>query len=143
MQQPQRDAFGVVPHDHLEILVEDRLVRYLVVGANVHPDGKGSWRISSGAFSRSTPRNDPRSYASVDLEKLLLVDGQSPSYRLPSPKHGAAVIKVGQVRQLNLLVGWIPLTENIAHCGIWGELQKKSIANKLAKEAVLVIDPTP
>lgn len=141
MQQPQRDEIGVLPHNHNEILGQDRLVRYLVAGANVHLDGNGSWRVSSGAFSRSNPRSDLRSFASVDLERMLPTEGQTPIYRLPTPHHGAAVVKVDIVRQLNLLVGWVPQQDNSAHCGIWGDLQKGSIGRQLAKAAIIVVDP--
>jgi hypothetical protein len=141
MNQPPHDDFGVVPHDHEEILGTDRLIRFLVPGANVHLQSDGSWRVSSGAFSRSKPTNDPRSYASVDIEKLLPIEGQNHIYRLPSPNHGVAAIVVDRVRELKLLVGWVPLPENIAHGGIWGALNKNSVRNSLAKAALLVVEP--
>jgi hypothetical protein len=141
MKQPPHDSLGVVPHDHDEILSDDRLIRYLVPGANVHLRDDGSWRVSSGAFSRSSPTNDPRNYASVDLERLLTKEGTNPIYRLPSPNQGVAGILVEHVRELKLFVGWVPLKDNNAHCGVWGELNKQSIRNKLAKVAILIVEP--
>lgn len=141
MKQPPHDSLGVTPHDHEEILGNDRLIRYLVPGVNVHLKDDGSWRVSSGAFSRSSPTNDPRSYASVDLERLLAKEGVNPIYRLPNPNQGVAAILVEHIREIELLVGWVPLPDNDAHCGIWGALNKKSIGNKLAKVAMLIVEP--
>jgi hypothetical protein len=141
MQQPPLDELGVVPHDHDEIGPEDNLVRYLVAGVNTHQNEDGSWRVSSGAFSRSSPRHDPRSYVSVDLVRLLLAADIALPYLRPTPRHGVATISVGSPRALNLKVGWVPLPENPTHCGIWGELNSKSIRNKLAKAATLLVLP--
>lgn len=141
MQSPPRDELGILPHDHAEIRPEDSLVRYLKAGVNAHRNPDGSWRVSSGAFSRSNPQNDPRSYASVDLERLMLVSNLTLPYRRPSPMHGVAAIGVASVRDLNLKVGWVPEPDNIAHCGIWGELNIKSIRNKLAKSATVLVAP--
>lgn len=141
MQSPPRDELGILPHDHAEILPEDSLVRYLRAGVNAHKNADGSWRISSGAFSRSNPQNDARSYASVDLERLMLEANLILPYRRPSQMHGIAAISVASVRDLNLQVGWVPLLENNSHCGIWGQLNNTSIRNKLAKVATLLLAP--
>jgi hypothetical protein len=117
MQRPRRDERGVIPHDHEEIAASEDLIRYI---PPVHVKYENGIPIlSSAAFSPSSPPNDPRSSVSVDAKKLLLVERATPPYRARS-NEGYAELNVGQVRGLELQVGWDPLLDNAAHCGIWG-----------------------
>ena len=119
MQAPQRDSNGTIPHNHPEILSQDNLIRYLRPGIQIHFE-YGEWRISSAAFSPSTPASDPRSSVSVDLEKSMCQAGLALPYLLKEQSHAVAGIEAGPARVLGLFVGWDPVPDNIHHCGIWG-----------------------
>jgi hypothetical protein len=140
MQPPSHDEKGVLPHDHAEIQNEDRLIRYVRPHVHAH-FSDGRWRISSAAFSPSSPPNDPRSSVSVDIERLLLESGMQVPYRCVPPS-GVACLGVGMVRGLDLKVGWDPEPDNCCHGGIWGVGNNKSKKAKLAAAAVLLVDPT-
>jgi hypothetical protein len=139
MKQPPRDELGIVPHNHEEIAPEDLLVR------NIHPDWivreNGALRISSAAFTPSSPPGDPRSSVSVDLKKLLLEEGKHAPFNA-KPGHGNAELTSRCARELGCQVGWDPVPENNAHSAIWGVGTNKSKRRQLSRNcAALTVIP--
>lgn len=140
MQQPPRDALGVIPHDHEEIQATDKLVRY-IPSVHVKLEG-GVPKLSSAAFTPSTPPDDPRSSVSVDIKSLLVAEGLFEPYRASSGQ-GVAELPVDKVRGYGLMVGWDPLPKNSSHGGIWGVGKSKSKQRQLSRDcAILVILPS-
>lgn len=140
MQQPPRDENGTIPHNHEEISSEDNLIRYLRPNVHVHLED-GMWRVSSAAFSPSSPTNHPRSSISVDLEKSMKEAGLDLPYRMQDDSFGLASIEAGRVREENLKVGWDPQTDNPHHCGVWGVGNNKSKRARLARLTTLLRKP--
>jgi hypothetical protein len=139
MKQSPHDQLGVLPHDHEEIENSDILIRY-VPAVHINRES-GEPKISSAAFSPSTPPDDPRSSVSVDVEKLLVAAGRLAPYRTKNGESFAR-ISVEKVRLFKFLVGWDPEPDNPAHGGIWGVGKSKSNQRKLSREcAVLVVVP--
>jgi hypothetical protein len=139
MKQPQLDEQGALPHDHDEILNSDNLIRY--IKPHIHAQfSNGTWRVSSAAFSPSSPPSNPRSTVSVDIESLLLASGKKLPYRCIKPD-GVVSISASDVRQLGLKVGWDPEPDNNCHGAIWGIGNNKSKRAKLAAAATLVVEP--
>lgn len=138
MKQPQRDERGVIPHNHEDIAAEDELIRYI---PNVHVKYEpGIPVLSSALFSPSTPPDDPRSSISVDAKTLLSVGQTVPPYRARA-NEGYAELNVGKVRELALMVGWDPLPQNAAHCGIWGVGKNKAMKRRLRDLAKVIEFP--
>jgi hypothetical protein len=136
MLPPPHDAEGTVPHDHEEITAEDLLIRYLQFGIHLHFED-GGWRLSSAAFSPSSPRTHPRSSVSVDLEKSMVAAGLSLPYQAKNHSFGVAALKTEAARDQELLVGWDPRDNNSHHCAIWKLANNKSKRAALAKAATI------
>jgi hypothetical protein len=126
-KDPPRDAAGlVVPHDHAEILDDHHVIRHTVQN-DLARDENGQFRVSSGAYSESS---DPEGGMSVDIWEWMSDDGLSPLHYLRDDLHGAVRIKVGDLRRLGLLVGWLPMERNPHHGCVWG--LTKSLRRKVS-----------
>lgn len=111
---PPRDLHGkIVPHDHPDILDEHYIIRH-TTPHDLCDDGGGK-RLSSGAFSESEGGG-----MSVDIEEWMKVDRLDPLFYVTDPTHGAVRLKVGDLRNQQLQVGWDPDNSHQHHGGVWG-----------------------
>jgi len=111
---PPRDQHGkIVPHDHPEILDEHYVIRHTT--PQDLSDDEGGKRLNSGAFSESKGGG-----MSVDIEEWMKADGLDPMHYITDPTHGAVRLKVGDLREQKLLVGWDPDDAHPHHGGVWG-----------------------
>ena len=115
---PPRDAAGyVVPHDHPEILDGHHVIRH-ITPHDLHPEQEtGVTRVASGAYSELS---DPHGGMSVDIEEWIVRDGLNPLHYVADLSYGATRINVGELRALELKVGWDPQPDNPHHGGVWG-----------------------
>lgn len=134
LQQPPRDEKGkVVPHDHDGISPEDWVIRrisdkYLVVDPKI-----GGKRISSMAFS---PSNGPNGGMSVDIQKLIEEAGIEARTFVTTPVWiGSVRLKVGDLRNEELKVGFEPTKANQFHGEVWGNftMEKKERLKELSE----------
>jgi len=110
---PPRDQHGkIIPHDHPDILDDHHVIRHTTPQELCDDDG--GKRLSSGAFSESEEGG-----MSVDIEEWMKADGLDPLHYVADP-HGAVRLRVGDLRQQTLQVGWDPLPGNPHHGGVWG-----------------------
>jgi hypothetical protein len=130
---PLRDQDGkILPHDHPEILDDDYILRHIVPPYDLHPDpDKGVTRVSSGAYSESSDGG-----MSVDLVRWMAEDGFPELYYLADDTVGAKRIRVGDLRDLGLQVGWDPDGGHPHHGAVWGI--KQSHRRKIARAAITV-----
>lgn len=139
LKPPPRDDDGhVIPHDHDQILNDDRLLR----GVTEHHIArhKNPQRLASSLYQTSSSGRNPG--MSADLESLLLSCGVDITERYQSQKWlGAVAIEVGFLRELGLKVGYAPLPNNPFHCEVWGNITG-SISKKIGKNAVWAV-PIP
>jgi len=119
---PPRDSDGsVLPHDHEEIKNEDEVIRR-VSKQWVVRDADGHLRISSMAYKASSGKNGGMS---VDLKQLIEKDGKEPKGYVTTPRWmGSLLLKVSDLRGLELQVGYDPITgtePNPYHGEVWGQ----------------------
>lgn len=131
LSPPPRDAQGnVTPHNHEGIQAEDGVIRRIpsrwVIDDVKVPGGK---RLSTQAFEPSS--SELGGGLSVDLEHQIVEAGIDLIKHLTSPKWiGSIRLTAGQLRQLNLMVGFSPIeptaeSEGNAHHGeVWGRTSK-------------------
>lgn len=122
LSQPPRDANGlVVPHDHVEVLNEDVLIRRINPDHHIVPDGKGGRRISTKVIQQSST---PSWGMSVDHARSIDEDGIDIAQFVTTPIYvGSIAFTVAVVRGLGLQVGYDPIAapnSNPYHCEVWG-----------------------
>jgi len=129
---PPRDAEqNIIPHNHSDILDESYVIRHTVPNDLV-PNETGGKRVSSGAYSRSDDGG-----MSVDIEDWMIRDGLNPLHYVKDPAHGATRLRVGDLRQMGLMVGWDPKAENPHHGSVWGIGHSKA-RKRIARIAITV-----
>jgi hypothetical protein len=130
---PLRDANGkIVPHDHDEILDDDHVLRHIVPPHDLHPDrATGVTRVSSGAYSESSDGG-----MSVDILRWMLEAQLDELHYLADDTVGATKIRVKDLREMGLKVGWDPDGGHPHHGAVWGI--KQTHRRKIAKLAVTV-----
>ncbi len=111
-----RDLHGKIkPHDHVEISDDSFVIRH-IVPHDLHTDGvTGVTRVSSGAYSESSDGG-----MSVDIEQWMIGDGLHPLHYLTDPSEGATRLRVGDLRNLGMQVGWDPDGGHQHHGAVWG-----------------------
>lgn len=117
---PQRDQQGnVVPHDHLEILNTDGIIRRVSPHHIVDdPKAVGGRRVSSALFKESS---QPPGGMSIDLRRCIEEDGLDAAVYVTVEPHIAAVMLLASdFRTLGLQVGYDPLPKNLYHGEVWG-----------------------
>jgi hypothetical protein len=140
LSQPPRDANGqVLPHDHAEILNEDRLIRRINPIEHVVPDGNtGRRRISTKAIQ---PSSEPNGGMSVDHERTICEAQLNPTSFVTTPVYtGSIAFGAGVVRAINvgLRVGYDPIPgENDFHCEVWGPDPRPNRFSKGQQRAIL------
>jgi hypothetical protein len=111
---PERDQHGtIVPHNHPDILDEHHVIRRTTPQELC--DDVGGKRLSSGVFSESEAGG-----MSVDIEEWMRADGLDPLHYVTDPTHGAVRLNVGDLRKLDLKVGWDPDDAHQYHGSVWG-----------------------
>jgi len=131
------DIYGnVIEYDHEEILNEHVVIRRISF-EHLWNDN-GVLRISSKAYKPSTGDGEG---VSVDLKHLIEEAGIDPKiFGITSKFKGAVLLNVGDLRQLNLKVGYDPIKPpdpNPYHCQIWGINDKR--ARVLKSKAVWLV----
>jgi hypothetical protein len=120
---PRNEDGSVLPHDHLQIEDDHRVIRRISLEQVVtRSDGRKT--LSSQCFK---PSSDPFEGLSVDIESWLIEDRIPLEAFLLSDRYpGAVVIVVGDARGLTRQVGWDPISaegdqaENQYHGEVWG-----------------------
>jgi len=127
---PLRNADGkIVAHDHPEITDDDYVIRHIVPPFDLHPEPEtGITRVASGAYSASDDGG-----MSVDIQRWMHEDGLNDLYYLPNEAQGATRIRVGDLRELGLKVGWDPDGGHPHHGAVWGV--KSTLRRKIARKA--------
>lgn len=131
---PPRDAGGnIIPHDHKEILDSYHVIRHITPHDLHHETSSGVVRVASGAYSESSDGG-----MSVDIEEWMAADGLLPTHFISDPNHGAVRLRVGDLRQEGLKVGWDPDNGHAYHDAVWGVGKGSSRRRRIAKLAVTV-----
>lgn len=125
LQSPPLDSnMQVQPHDHPEILDQDGIIRRISEQHLINDEKTGGRRISSIALKPSSGQNGG---LSVDLKRQIEEAGLNPQTYVTSPRWmGSLLFQASHFRQLDMLVGFDPLTENPFHAQVWGDLKKKT-----------------
>ena len=131
---PLKDEFGkIVPHNHPDILDDHHLIRHIVPPHDLHPDPITKVvRVSSGAYSESGVGG-----MSVDILEWMVADGFYDLYYLSDEKEGATSLRVGDLRDLGLMVGWDPDGGHPQHGAVWG-ITNSSKRRRIAKLAITI-----
>lgn len=135
LSPPQRNLSGQVePHDHLEILPDDGVIRRLSEQFVVL-DKDGQRRISSMAFSPSSPAQGGG--LSVDLQREIEEAGLNAVQFVTTPRWiGSVRFTAQQLRNEGFMVGFDPLLpDNPFHGEVWGQFTsgKKKQLSRLAQ----------
>jgi len=121
LSPPPRNVVGQVePHDHLEILPDDGVIRR-VSEQHIVLDKDGQRRISSMAFSPSSPAQGGG--LSVDLQRAIEESGRDAVQFVTTPRWiGSVRFTAQQLRNEGFLVGFDPLPpDNPFHGEVWGQ----------------------
>jgi hypothetical protein len=125
---PPRDQQGkIVPHDHAEIFDTHHVIRHTTPHDLCSGDIPGTRRLSSGTYSESKDGG-----MSVDIVEWMVADQLDELHFLSDPTHGAVRIRVGDLRALDLKVGWDPDGGHKYHGAVWGvrsSSKRKRVAN--------------
>ena len=106
MAAPPKDGDGfVAPHDDRQEIPDDSYIIRRIDRQWLKPASGNRRELSSGAFCPSSKRYDRYEGMSVDLLDRLNVDGVDPALRRKSNQEAAVFIRVGDLRQLGLLIG--------------------------------------
>lgn len=110
----------IEPYDENQIEADDTIIRRInPVQHLVDNHNTGTKRVSTKAFSPSSEENGGMS---VDIEKLILEDGQEPKQFVTTPTFtGSVSFSAKEIRDLNLRIGYDPRPENPYHGEVWGE----------------------
>ena len=131
------------PHDAPDIAAVDFVIRRINEKRHLVWDhDRQCRRISSMAFQASSGYGEGMS---VDIEALIVAAGEEPqSFVVDADFAGAVAILVGNVRQLNLLVGYDPLDANPYHGQVWRSPQAGQFTRRqrkgLAKAAAWYVE---
>ena len=123
MADPPTDDDGIVqPHDDRETIPNDAdLVRYLKSDWLVTKKApEGSRRLSTMAFTPSSPEYDRYQSMSLDLLPSMLAAGIDPKDKLGDEYEAAVVLRAGDLRDLELSIGMVPVDGNPHHVSVWG-----------------------
>jgi hypothetical protein len=142
LSPPPTNAAGrVIPHNHEQLVEADVVIRRIspqwVV---IEHDGRK--RLSSQAFEASSDGTG----VSLDIEKLIVEQGQQPAQYVTSTKHPAAISwPVGALRggEADCFVGYDPLPENSAHGAAWPKSKLKSNRSKKIIATAVWLVPMP
>jgi|JI10StandDraft_1071094.scaffolds.fasta_scaffold75475_2 hypothetical protein len=141
LSPPPIDAAGqVTPHDHEQLEAADVVIRR-ISPQWVVTEHDGRKRLSSQAFEASSDGTG----VSLDIEKLIVEQGQQPAQYVTSPKHPAAISwSVGALRQqAECFVGYDPLPDNPAHGAAWPKSKLKSNRSKKIIASAAWLVPMP
>lgn len=107
------------PYDEDKIETDDRLIRRINPSQHlIRDDNLGCSRVSTKAFSPSSEENGGMS---IDIEALIISDGQDPKRFVTTPTFtGSVVFTAGAARDLGLLVGYHEVPDNKYHGEVWG-----------------------
>lgn len=123
-----------MPHDHEALQPNDIVIRR-VSDKQISDYPNGVRRISSLAFKTYY---SPGEGMSVDLERFIREAGQDPRTYVTTPKwYGSLQLRVGQIREAGLLVGYDPVPENPFHGQIWNRDGKPTKGQQRRQERVL------
>lgn len=134
---PQRDEHGrVIPHDHIDVLSSDGVIRRVNPQQHVVLDPKSETgkRISSIWLSSSTG-------VSVDLLRPIEEDGVDARKFVTTPVYvGSVKFIASDLRTAGFKIGFDPIAkddpidpENPYHGLLWGRLSSTRFKNLLAK----------
>ena len=127
------------PYDEPAIKDSDLILRRVNPETHVIYDkNKNCHRISSKLYSMSSGTNMGMS---VDVESLIVQDNIDPHAWVKSPPFmGAVSLEAGDIRSLNLQVGYDPIPSNKYHGEVWSKDQvprfTKSQRKGLAIQAI-------
>jgi hypothetical protein len=122
LSPPPHDGGVVVPHDHLEILNGDDIIRRISKEQCINTP-QGGRRVSSIAFQ---PSSGPQGGMSIDIKKSIEEAGLAAADFVTTPRWvGSAVFKADLPRSLSLMVGYEPIPGNPPHGELWGQFDRK------------------
>lgn len=132
---PEKDGQGkTLPHDHDELHSNDIVIRR-IADKQIANYPNGVRRISSLAFKTF---HSPSEGMSVDLERFIREDGLDPRKYVTTPRwFGSLQLRVGDVREKALLVGYDPTPDNPYHGQIWNAQGKPTRGEQKAQERAL------
>jgi hypothetical protein len=106
---PRDQADRVIPHCHLGLATDHRVIRRISDEFVVKDKTTGCLRLSRAALEPSSVYVDPYCGLSVDLEPFILADAVDPKRHVTTPKYMASIVlDVGSFRSRNFCVGhWI------------------------------------
>jgi hypothetical protein len=130
---PREESGKIVPHNHPDIHDDHHVIRHIVPPHDLHPDPTTNvTRVSSGAYSESGGGG-----MSVDILEWMIADGLYDLYYLSDDTEGATSLRVGDLRDLGLMVGWDPDGGHPQHGAVWG-IANSSKRRRIAKLAVTI-----
>lgn len=119
------------PYDENDIGSDELIIRRISAQYVVPNENTGGLRLSSMAFQPSSGLN---SGMSVDVETLIVKSGLDPKNYVKTPVFtGAVAFSAGDVRALNLMVGYDPLEENPYHGEVWGNTKPNHFSGSQKK----------
>lgn len=124
LSPPPRDNFNnIEPHDHLEIDNQDFVIRRIPAQWIIEDPKINGKRITSVAFRPSSGNNGGMS---IDLPAQITCAGIDPKAHVTTPHWiGSLILNVGDIRHLDLMVGFDPIVpDNPFHGEVWGTFTK-------------------
>lgn len=124
LTQPPRDQHGgVIPHDHTGIVNDDHVIRRInkewIIDDPKVPGGK---RITSVALE---PSSGPNGGLSIDLKRQIEEAGYDAKQWVSTPKFtGSIILRTGDLRSENFMVGYDPQDGNPYHGEVWGQFSR-------------------
>ena len=138
---PPLDTNGrVEPHDHTQLKGEDVLIRGI---PDAHIQRNGKPRLRSSAFSFSSGSRDAYKGMSLAAKKILECGAKSIEEWGGQRFAAVACLPAKTLRDLELKVGWDPLTGERAHCGAWGSLSKRERKRLAETVRWRFVEPAP
>ena len=122
LKTPPLDSNGVTPHDHDEILANDRVIRRVSIEWTVHDPKIGGKRWSTQAFRKSS---GPNGGMSIDLKRQIEDAGLDVAAFVANPRWtGSVTLPVDELRAEGFQVGYDPLPTNLYHGEVWGQFTR-------------------
>ncbi|MFZ1415885.1 MAG: hypothetical protein WAS73_15100 [Defluviicoccus sp.] len=126
---------AVDPYDEKQIGANETIIRRINPQQHVVWDAnRKRYRITSKAYNKSSGLNDGMS---VDIEKLIVAAGEDPYVYVTTPVFtGSVALAVGDVRALDLWVGYDPIKDvpnvpdNPHHGEVWTTTPKNSFNDR-------------
>ena len=111
------------PYDEQRIGASDSIIRRINRDQHViWDDNRSCYRIASKAYK---PSSGPHGGMSVDIESLMIADGQDPRVYVTTPVFlGSVSFYAADIRGLQLRVGYDPIPGNPYHGEVWGGFER-------------------